>query len=241
MIHGSTAYDRRTGARAAGMTAIALAVAAIVIVATDEGGPWTLRLGMLAALSPVAGTLGTLGATRVAAARGELRALAATGVDPWRATAGAAAGGALLGLVGPLVAALGIGDLGALFPRPVAARRWIVDGDGLREIALGLRLGARGVLSLSAPLPGAAGALPAAAPLLAVGALAAAAIVCPVWVAAGGGSGWRRAAVGVAAGVAAVAAFQAVAAGRLSAAALLVAPLVLLIDAAAARYRSRAR
>src|SRR5262245_23971682 len=141
-----TAYDRRTGARAAGIAAIAALVAALVLVATDEGGPWALRLGMLAALLPVAGTLGALGAIRVAAARGELRALAAIGVDPWRVSAGAVAGGASVGVLGPLAAALGVGDLAALFPRPVAARRWLVDGDGLRELALGVRVGARGVL-----------------------------------------------------------------------------------------------
>jgi hypothetical protein len=197
---------------------------------------------MLAALLPVAGTLGVLGAMRVAAARGELRALAAIGVEPQRAAAGAVAGGAALGMIGPVVAALGIGDLAALFPRPVAVRTWVVDGDGLRELALGVRVGAGGVLSLEAPAHDAESALPHAAMSFAVAALAVAAVVCPVWVAtAEGGSPWRRAAVGAGAILTAVAAFQAVGAGRLPAVGLLAAPLVLLIDAATARYRARAR
>ncbi|APR78340.1 Hypothetical protein A7982_03687 [Minicystis rosea] len=241
MTSWTTAYDLRTGARAAGIAVIALAVATIVTAATDEGGPWSLRLGMLAALSPLAGLLGTLGAMRVAAGRGELRALSAIGVDPWRAMAGAMAGGAVVGLVGPAGAALGIGDLAALFPRPAAARHWVVDGDGLRELTLGIRVGAHGILSLETPLPSAGSGLPPSAPALAIGALAVAAVVGPAWVVAAGGSTRWRAVAGVVAVVAALASFQAVAAGRLSPVTLLTAPLVLLIDAAAARYRARAR
>jgi hypothetical protein len=233
-----TAYDRRLGARAAGIAALALAVALIVIAATDEGGPWSLRLGMLAALAPVAGALGTLGAARLAAARGEVRALAALGVTPGRAAAGAAVGGALVGVLGPVAASLGIGDLSALFPRPALARRWAVDGDGLRELSLGLRVGPHAAITISAPGASPAGALPGSAAAFAVAALAAAAVACPVWIAAGGPS-WRRAAAFAAAVVAAIGAFQAVAAGRLPPVVLLAAPALLLIDAAIARYRAR--
>src|SRR5438067_373060 len=71
-----TAYDRRLAARAAGIAGLAEMVALLVIVATDEGGPWALRLGIAAALAPVAGTMGALGAMRIAEGRGEVRALA---------------------------------------------------------------------------------------------------------------------------------------------------------------------
>jgi hypothetical protein len=235
-----TAYDRRLGARAAGIAAIAVAVTLLVIVATDEGGPWALRLGMLAALAPVAGTLGTLGAARLAAARGEVRALAAIGVTPERAAAGAVTGGALVGVTGPAAAAIGIGDLAALFPRPALGRHRIADGDGLRELALGIRVGPHGAVTLGAPVASTAVALPGSATAFAIAALAAAAVVCPVWIAAAGGPPLRRGAVFTAAVVAAIGAFQAVAAGRLPPAALTAAPLVLLIDVAAARYRARA-
>jgi hypothetical protein len=235
-----TAFDRRLAARAAGLAALALAVAALVIAATDEGGPWSLRLGMLSALAPVAGTMGTLAALSLSAARGELRALAAIGVAPGRASAGAVTGGVMVGLAGPTAAGIGLGDLAALFPRPPVAHRWIVDGDGLRELGLGVRVGARGALALDPPHPASAGALPPAAVLGAVVMLAAAALVCPAW-AAGQGPARRRAAVAVAAVALSVGAFQGVAAGRLPAAALLAAPLLLLLDGAAARYGARPR
>lgn len=236
-----TAYDRRTAARAAGLAAVSAAVAAVVTVATDGGAPWAMRVGLLAALLPVAGTLGALGAVRVAAGRGELLALAAVGVDPQRSTAGAAAGGAVAGVLGPLAAALGAGDLSALFPRPAVARRWVIDGDGLRELTLGVRVGARGAVTLVDRVPAAAQTIASSAPRFAIAALAAAAIVCPIWAALPGVPAARRAIVGGAAMVLAVVMFQAVAAGRAPPAALLAAPLILVLDAAAARYRAPAR
>lgn len=87
---------------------------------------------------------------------------------------------------------------------------------------------------------GAAGAITSAATPLAVVMLAAAALVCPAWIAvAEGGSPARRLAVGTIAILTAIAAFQVVAAGRAPAGALLAAPLILLLDAATARYAAR--
>ena len=108
------AHDRSLAARAAAIAAIALAVAMLVTVATDEGGPWARRVGMLAALAPAAGALGAALTIRLSAARGELRALAALGVDPARAGMGAAAGGALLG-------APGLGKSASRSPPPSSA------------------------------------------------------------------------------------------------------------------------
>lgn len=232
-----TAFDRLLGARAAGIAALAAALALLVVAATDEGGPWRLRLGMLAALAPAAGALGTLAAVRLASLRGEMRALAAIGADPLRAAAGAAGAGALVGAIGPALLALGIGDVAALFPRVAASRRWIADGDGLREIGLGIRVGPGGALTL-----GPAGAEIAAPPgaLSASLSLGAAAIAAPLWIAATEGrSARRRAAPAAIAVVATIAAFQGIAAGRLPAVALGLGPLVLLIDAAASRYGAR--
>jgi hypothetical protein len=232
-----TAFDRRLGARAAAIAALGAAIALLVIAATDEGGPWRLRLGMLAALTPVAGALGTFAAVRLAAARGEMRALAAIGVDPLRAASGAAAAGAIAGALGPALLALGLGDPAALFPRIAAARRWITDGDGLVEKGLGIRVGPGGALGL-----GPVGEVTAAPPgvLAAALALAAAGIAAPLWIAATEErSSGRRATVAATAGLATIASFQAIAAGRAPAAALAVGSLVLLIDAAASRYRAR--
>ena len=242
MDNPGTAHDRHMASLAAGIAAIALGVAILVIAATDEGGPWSLRLGLAAALGPVAGTLGAVGAMRLAGARGELRALAAVGVEPLRAVRGAVAGGVAMGLLGPLAAASGLSNLAALFPRPAGARRWIVDGAGLHETTLGLRVGPHGLFAVetsSTPTPP-WGALPGSAAAFAVAALAGAAIVCPLWFAAAEGSSpGRRAAVGALGVMGAIAAFQLVAAGRVPPAALLAAPLGLLIDVAAARYGAR--
>lgn len=236
------AHDLRLGARAAAVAVVALAVALLVIAATDEGAAWPLRLGMLSAIAPVAGALGALAVVRLAAARGEIRALAAIGVDPMRAALGAATGGAIVGALGPVMAALGAGDLGALFPRSGIARTWIADAGGMREPTLGVLVHADGSIALVPPSRAADTALHASAMPIALATLAALAIVAPLWIiAAEGTSPWRRAGVLGVTVVLAIGAFQAVAAGRAPPWILLVAPFVLFLDAARARYRARLR
>src|SRR5262249_28332236 len=160
--------------------------ALVVVAATDEGGPWAQRLGMTAALAPVAGAIGTLAAVRIAASRGELVALAAIGADPLRALLGAVAGGVAVRALGPLLGASGVADPAPLFPAPIAARRWIADGAGLREITLGLRVNADGAIALDAPRA-LASALPSSVVPLTGVALAAFALACPLWIGAGPG------------------------------------------------------
>ena len=231
---GGLAWDRRLGARAAGIACVVTVVILMVVAATDEGGPWPQRLGMTAALAPVAGALGALASVRIAAARGELRALAAMGAGPLRATLGAVIGGAAVGIVGPFAAAVGLADLASLFPRPPAAHAWILEGSGLRETTLGITVDASGTLGLGARAAASLPPVPPGATGLAVLALVLSAVVGPAWLVRGeGGSPARRAAVGAAAIAAAIAAFQMVAAGRLSPWALVAAPVVLLVDAAA--------
>jgi hypothetical protein len=239
---GGLAWDRRLGGRAAGIAVVVVAVTLIIVAATDEGGPWPQRLGMTAALAPVAGALGALASARIASARGELRALAAVGAGPVRATLGAVMGGAAVGLAGPLVAALGLADLASLFPRSPAARAWILAEDGgLRETTLGITVDAAGALGLGARAAASLPAVPGGAARLAMLVLVLSAIVGPAWLVTGeGGSPARRAVVGAAAIAAAIAAFQMVAAGRASPWALVAAPIVLLVDAAAG-YPLRAR
>jgi hypothetical protein len=217
---------------------VAVLLVLLVVAATDAGGPWSLRLGMTAALAPLAGAIGALAAVRLAAARGELRALAAVGAPPARAVMGAALGGSVVGLLGTLVAASGVADLGALFPAPAAARRWIVEGAGLHELTMGLRVGPHGALALEAPRAATA-ALPAGTTAFTVAAVAVAALLCPAWLAIPGASTARRLGVGTAAVGAAIVAFQAVAAGRAPAFALALGPLVLVLDAAIAGVRAR--
>ncbi len=143
-----------------------------------------------------------------------------------------------MGLSGTGVAGTGLADLEALFPREVAIRQWTVEGGGLREATLGLRIGAHGELMMEVPRA-VAGRLPAGATGFALAALVAAAVGCPAWVAVAGGSVARRAAVGTVAVAVAIVAFQGVAAGRVPAWVLVVAPLVLMGDAVLTGARAR--
>lgn len=232
-----SAWDRRLARRAAALSAITAIVTAVVVATTDEGAPWSRRSGMIAALLPIAGSLGALAAIRIAAGRGEIRALAAIGVDPVRAARGAVAGGVALAIAGPLLAASGIADLGGLFPRPMAPRAWVADGAGMRELTQGFRLDPGGALSLLPPAPSLA-APPPAPIFFTVAALALLAIGGPLWIAAPRALAGRIA-VGALALAMAIVAFQGVAAARLPPPVLVAAPLILFLDAARARYRAR--
>src|SRR4051794_3052746 len=98
-----SAWDRKVARRAAAIAALVALLALAVVAATDEGAPWSQRVGMVAALLPIAGSIGAIAAIRIAERRGELCALAAIGVDPVRAVRGAVLGGVVLGLIGPLL------------------------------------------------------------------------------------------------------------------------------------------
>lgn len=239
-----SAWDRKLALRALALAGITALGTLLVIVATDEGAPFARRLGMAAALGPIAGAVGALGAIRLAAGRGELRALAACGADPVRAARGAVAGGVLLAALGPALATSGVADLGGLFPRPAAAHVWIASEGGMTELTQGLRVDRGGVPTRVPALPAEAPALPAGATVCTVIALGIAAVAVPLWTAAaaawGAGSITAiRVATGVAALLLAIVAFQAVAAGRLAPALLIGPPLLLFLDGARARYRAR--
>jgi hypothetical protein len=241
-----SAWDRRLALRAAALAGITALFTLLVIAATDEGAPLARRLGMASALGPIAGAVGALGAIRLAAGRGELRALAAIGVEPARAARGAIAGGVLLAAIGPALAASGVADLGGLFPRPEAAHVWVARDGGMTELTRGLRVERGGSITITrvAAAPVAVAGLPASAAAFTVIALGIAAVGVPLWSAAAAAWGARsaeraRVAVGVIGLLFAIVAFQAVAAGRAPPLLLIVAPLILFLDGAAARYRAR--
>lgn len=235
-----SAWDRRLARRAAALSGLTALVTLLVVATTDEGASAALRIGMVAALLPVAGSIGALAALRIAEGRGELRALAALGVDPVRAARGAILGGVALAIVGPALAASTLADLSGLFPQPVSVRLWIADGAAMRELTQGFRLDPGGGLSLFAPAPLADPiAVGRGAPLVCtVAALGLAAIGGPTWIATPRPL-LERSLVGTLTLLLAIVAFQGVAAGRLPPALLLGAPLLLLIDSARARYLAR--
>jgi hypothetical protein len=236
------AWDYHLARRAAVLSGLIGLVTLLVVATTDEGAPAARRIGMVAALLPIAGSVGALGSLRIAAARGEMRALAAIGVDPLRASRGAILGGVAIAFIGPALAASAVADLSGLFPRPFTPRLWVADGAGMLELTLGLRLDPGGVLTLlgstpaATPLPESAGA-----PLFfTVVALSLAAIGGPSWIATPRPM-LGRIGAGTLALLLAIGAFQGVAAGRLPPAALIGAPILLLIDGARARYLARRR
>jgi hypothetical protein len=229
-------WDLCLARRAAAVGGVLVLLTLVIVAATDAGGTLATRVGMTAALAPLSGAVGALVALWAAAAAGELRALAAVGADPFRAARGAVLGGVAVGALGVLVAASGAGDLGVLFPR-LAARAWVVEGAGVRELSLGLRVAPGGLISLVAPVV-APPPLPEGTVLFTLIALGAAAVAGPAWIAVPGLSAARRVGVAVLALASAVVAFQAVAAGRLSPLALVVSPALLLTDGLLARYRA---
>jgi hypothetical protein len=231
-------FDKQLAARAAAVSGLAWLVAAVVVAATDEGQGWAPRAGLVAALAPIAGGIGAWTALGVAALRGEVRALAALGVPPARVSIGAACGGAAPALIGALLVAMPFVDLGALFPRPISSEGWERDGADLVARASGLRASPGGKLAFENIRSGfSLEAFRPSREAVAV-ALVAAAIALPLATSAPRGV-WRRAlALGAALAVA-IAVFQAVAAGRVSAAWLAFAPLALLVDAAFAYHPAR--
>lgn len=236
-------YDRSLARRALAIAALTALLALVVIATTDEGATWAVRVGMLAALTPVAGALGALAALRLATARGEIRALAALGVDPARAARGAVLGGVLASALGPLLARSGLVDLAGLFPRPLRPNAWVAEGEAMRDLTSGLVLRPGGLLAYAPPaLSSLAGRLPGAAPLpvtLTAVALALAALAGPLWATAPRRLTGRLL-VGLPALLATIAAFQGVAAGRFPETTLLIGPALLLVDGLSARYRADA-
>lgn len=225
-------YDWLLARRTVALGVALGALVFFVMVGTDEGLA-TLggRLGRLAALVSLAGGAAAFIATEQARSRGELRALAAAGVSPIKASMGAIVGGAAVGAVGPLLALVRTVDLSPLFPRAVAfGGSWMPQGEAWLESTRGIVVRASGELERV----GAAGLVvmaPDPAPRAAtVVALVLAAVAFPLWATARGSTLHR---VAVALGVAStsVAVFHLVAAGRMPSATLVLPPSLLTLDA----------
>ena len=233
-----SAYDRNLARRALGIAALVGCVVLLVVTATDEGGGFAQRAALCAALAPAAGGIGALTAARIARARGETRALEALGADPFRVMRGAVLGGAIVAAIGPALVLADVADLEPLFPRPAAPSVWIGEPDGgMRDAIRGTRLGPGGALEVAARASEASAGAPVGERRAAVGiALVLLAFAAPLGATRDGGSS-GRVAFAVLLVVAMIAAFQFVAAGRASAFAVCVPPLVLLAHALVSRYR----
>jgi hypothetical protein len=137
-----------------------------------------------------------------------------------------------VGALGPALALARVVDLTPLFPRIApSGRTWVSQGDAWLDAARGVVVRASGELAQVAPSAQEA-LVESPMPRLATAfALSLAAIGFPLWATARS-AGLRRSAVGLAVAAASVAMFHLVAAQRISAAALIVPPAILLLDAA---------
>ena len=233
-----TAYDALLARRSAALGVVLAVVVFLVMLGTDDAASTHAgRLGRLSALSSMAGAGGAFLALGQARSRGEMRALAATGLSPVRATLGAVAGGALVGLLGAALALVPGVDLTPLFPRALAAEGgWVAENGAWIDPARGIRIAADGAVGWAGAPSGAAigaSSLPVSAMVIA---LALGAVAFPLW-AATRGKLLRRGLVSFAVAAAAVFVFHLVAAHRIGAMMLVLPPLLLLFDTLALHRR----
>jgi len=209
-------------------------VLAIVVYATDEQSQaLASRLGRLASIVAIAGGLGAFLAAEQARARGELRALAALGIAPLRASLGAAVGGAIVGLLGPILVLSGWADTGPMFPRLEAGGGTFqaVGPSAVLEISRGVLVEASGALA-AAQQAGAGAPSVVVVPRVATALALLVMGVAVAWWAVLPKRPLRRIVVVVVAALCSVVLFHLVAAGRAPAFVLSLGPLVLVADAA---------
>jgi hypothetical protein len=176
-----TAFDRRMFLRMLMVTGVLWVAAFATVVLTDEPGSTTaMRLARMGALTPGLSAVAALLSLEQARDRGELRALAALGVSPWRAALGATLAGWLLGAIAVLLVASVWADPAALFPALPEPSGWRPDGMRLVDPLRGVAASSDGTLVLSPP----AGFRPkahAAHSLVAAMAVGAHAVLGPLW------------------------------------------------------------
>ncbi len=143
---GVTPWDLRLAARTAALSAIALSIVGLVEGITDERGVAAAGTGGRAIgvlpLAPVAGAIAVVIALAPTVASGELRALAALGCSPWRARVAPVVCALSLALVAGIGIAAGAVDVAALFPPPIPASDYRIEGDAFvsdrRRVRIGL-------------------------------------------------------------------------------------------------------
>ncbi|PIE06244.1 MAG: hypothetical protein CSA75_00555 [Sorangium cellulosum] len=232
-----TRYDARTLVRSLCMGGMLCTLSYGIMAATGgEMSSLGERLGQLFVICPLLGAVGALLANSQARRRGESLALAASGVHPSRACAGALAGVVMIGMAGATMLWAGVGELDGLFPRVEHTQwtwlpsqgQWEMEGGGVRVNAEGLTL-----------RQGARPRAPWIVPREPVGATVAwMTLVLVDWVREEIG-GWQRLALAVLSGGIGIAAFHLVGANQVCSWMLLVIPLPLLIQAWTQRTRRR--
>jgi len=227
-----TAYDWLLARRTLGLGIALGALVFVVMISTDDAmSTLAGRLGRLAALSSLAGGGAAFIATEQARSRGEMRALGAAGVAPVKAALGPLVGGSAIGVAGAILALVRRVDLAPLFPRASSSgESWVAQGGAWLETTRGIVVRSTGELSSTAPALGRTLVESPAPRVATVLALALSALGFPLWAVARE-SGLRRSLVALGVAASSVTIFHLVAADRMHAVALLVAPALLLGDA----------
>lgn len=142
-----TAWDARLLARTFALVSLAFLAALLLTAATDEGGvAWLERIARTLPALPLAGAAGAWLALSPLRTRGDLRALAAIGRNPWQIVRPAVAASALAHVCGAALVVSSALAAGTFFPR-AAAKPPVVfrDGDFIDE-AKGIRIRADGMM-----------------------------------------------------------------------------------------------
>jgi hypothetical protein len=156
------AWDARLAARTFALIALAFLAALLLTAATDEGGvAWIERIARTLPALPLAGAAGAWLATAPLRTRGDLRALASIGRNPWQIARPAVAASVLAHVLAAALAVSSALAAGTFFPRaaakpPLAFRGgdWVDEGRGIRILADGAMTGAPiRAAAVRAPIP----------------------------------------------------------------------------------------
>lgn len=177
------AYHRSLSVRCVSAGTLLALLTLGVMAATDEGGSTpAMRAARLCAFTPALAALGASATLELARSRGELRALEALGVSPWRTAFGASLGALLLGVLAVALLCGPWTDVSALFPAVTAQDTWLGNGLSFVDRAHGVAVASNGALSWVGSLPSAQVASPGRA--AAVSCVAPLALVTPAWTSA---------------------------------------------------------
>jgi hypothetical protein len=147
-----TAFDRSLFLRMLAVTGVLLVATIGIVLLTDEpGSTAAMRVARVAAFTPALSVVAAVVCLEQARDRGELGALGALGVSPWRAARGTTLAGWLVGAAAALVLGSTWADPSSLFPVLPEPYGWRAEGTRLVESLRGVAVAPDGSLVLSPP------------------------------------------------------------------------------------------
>jgi hypothetical protein len=233
-----TAWDVKVAGRTLALVAVAFVGALLLGAATDEGGvAWIDRVARTLPVLPIAGAVGAWLAMSPLRTRGDLRALAAIGRNPWQIARPAIAASIAAHVVAAALALSSSVAVSTFYPR-ASARPPVVfrDGDFVDE-GKGVRIHTDGTMTGAEIIaPPQRDRVPPLGRVTVAGVLLLAGMALPMWALALGRRRVRPALAIAATGGATIFCFHAAAVGALPALTAVV-PSGALLVGAALRYR----